>query len=76
MEKNFKGGMKMQTETVKGLLKQMERSQAWLSRRVDVTPATMSYWLNGIVTPKVGVVQRIADILGVGINTIKERESE
>ncbi len=60
----------MNKNAVKTLLKSEERTQAWLSRRLGVTPASVCYWLNGKVQPKESVLQRIADILGTKVNQI------
>ena len=66
----------MNKQTIKTLLKQEERSQAWLSRKLGVTPAAMSYWLNGKVQPKESVLQRIADILGTKVKQITGESNE
>tara|TARA_Y100001938_G_scaffold7855_2_gene9616 strand:- start:3738 stop:3941 length:204 start_codon:yes stop_codon:yes gene_type:complete len=66
----------MNKQTIKTLLKQEERSQAWLSRKLGVTPASMSYWLNGKVQPKESVLQRIADILGTKVKQITGESNE
>jgi transcriptional regulator with XRE-family HTH domain len=66
----------MNKQTIKTLLKREERSQAWLSRKLGVTPASMSYWLNGKVQPKESVLQRIADILGTKVKQITGESNE
>ena len=66
----------MNVMVIKQRLKQMERSQAWVGRRVNRTPACVSYWFNNKVTPELSMIQRIADILGIGLDTIIERESK
>jgi len=51
------------------ILKQEERSQRWLSRRIGVAPQLITYWINGN-EPKLEYKVKIADVLGVKVREI------
>ena len=58
---------------VKDLLKAEDRSQAWLSRKCGVTPALVSYWLNGKCIPSIAQRKMIADAFRLDIRDIFQR---
>tara|TARA_R100001443_G_C3229227_1_gene147939 strand:- start:62 stop:253 length:192 start_codon:yes stop_codon:yes gene_type:complete len=57
---------------VKRILKSQERSQAWLARKVGVTPALLSYWLNDKSkhTPSIDYKLKIADVFNVDVKEL------
>ncbi len=57
---------------VKKILKSQERSQAWLARKVGVTPALLSYWLNDKSkhTPSIEHKVRMADVFNVDVKEL------
>jgi len=58
---------------VKNLNELIERrglSQADISAKLDVTAATVSQWCNGKKYPRIDVMQRLADLLGVGLSAL------
>ena len=57
---------------VKKILKSQERSQAWLARKVGVTPALLSYWLNDKSkhTPSIDHKLKIADVFNVDVKEL------
>ena len=55
------------------LLELMERrgvSQADISRGLDVPQATVSSWCVGTKYPRIDMMQRLADFLGVGLSAL------
>ena len=66
----------MNKKAISTLLNNQERSQAWLSRKLGVTPASVSYWLSGKYKPKENVLKKIADILGIKVNQITGESNE
>ena len=46
-------------------LKEMERSQAWLSRQAGCAVITISFIVKGRLRPSVELTQKIAQILGI-----------
>ena len=57
---------------VKKILKSQERSQAWLARKVGVTRALLSYWLNekSKHTPSIDHKLKIADVFNVDVKEL------
>lgn len=58
---------------VKNLNELMERrdiSQADIIRELGVTSAAVSNWCNGKKYPRIDIMQRLADMLGVGLSDL------
>ncbi len=57
---------------VKRILKSQERSQAWLARRLGITPALLSYWLNekSKHTPSLEYKLKMADVFNVDMKEL------
>lgn len=51
-------------ERAKARLKELEKTQDWLSEQFDMTPAGMQKWLAGTRQPALDDINRIADVLG------------
>ena len=52
-------------EEVVRWLKKNERSDSWLARKCDVSPAAVNYWLKGTHEPSKSNVERITKATGV-----------
>lgn len=48
---------------LKQMLEREERSQAWLGRKVGVSPATVNYWFKGIHKPSKGHLFLLKSVL-------------
>lgn len=54
------------------LLERKGKSQIDVCRDLDVATGTVSSWINGQKLPRVDVMQRLADYLGVRMSTLLE----
>ena len=45
-------------------------NQIDIARELDITTATVSNWCNGIKYPRIDVMQRLADYLGVNLSAL------
>lgn len=52
---------------LKRILKEKNVTSIMLSEQLNVSKATISYWLNGKVFPTAEMLERIANILGVEV---------
>ena len=61
---------------IKDRLMEMERTQAWLARKLGLTQATISRWLNGNapwpMSPR--RLPQIAEVLGLTVEDLTEQE--
>ena len=57
---------------VKRILKSQERSQAWLARKLDITPALLSYWFNEKSKHKPSIEHKLkmADVFNVDVKEL------
>tara|TARA_B100001287_G_C22674204_1_gene526845 strand:- start:1553 stop:1744 length:192 start_codon:yes stop_codon:yes gene_type:complete len=57
---------------VKKILKSQERSQAWLARKLDITPALLSYWFNEKSKHKPSIEHKLkmADVFNVDVKEL------
>ena len=60
----------LDTEKLKKLLTEKQINQAELGERVGVTEAMISYIIRGVKKPSLEVAKRIADTLGVTVDTL------
>lgn len=60
--------MELNSEKIRELLKDDERSIAWLAREINVKPVTMVYRLKHRVVSK--DIEKIAKVLGVRPSTL------
>lgn len=58
---------------VKNLNEMMQRrgvSQSDIAKKLNVTSATVSNWCAGVKYPRIDVMQRLADMLGIGLGEL------
>lgn len=57
---------------VKKILLSQQRSQAWLARKIGITPAMLSYWLNpkNKHNPSIDHKVKIADVFNVAVKEL------
>lgn len=55
---------------IKAKLKEMERSQPWLAKKVNRSVGTISFIIKGRLIPSVELVESIATVLSVDSNTM------
>jgi transcriptional regulator with XRE-family HTH domain len=56
------------------LLRDQERSQAWLARKIELDPSLLSHYLSGRRKAPIDLVDRMAAVLGVPVDEIQPRE--
>lgn len=55
---------------LRALMERRGITQTDIAEALDVSSSTVSYWCNGSLFPRAGKIQRIADLLGVGIDAL------
>lgn len=63
-------------ERLKNLRIELEMYQKELANKLKVTPATISYWENGIKEPDFDTLNKIADLFGVSTDYLTGREKD
>jgi len=66
--------MTVLAERLKTLREQRKLNQTRLAELIGVSPRVYNRWENGVATPHFDTVVRIADILGVSLDTLAGRD--
>jgi transcriptional regulator with XRE-family HTH domain len=56
------------SDNLKKLLKENNMTYGELAEKIEVRNSTVSMWINGVNTPRMGALKKIADLFGVSVS--------